>query len=46
MNFAEMPVEHLFYIPGVLLIGIALGFRFGARAARAELDRREAERRR
>lgn len=34
---------HLLYIPGVLLVGIALGFRLGARAARAEL---EAQRRR
>lgn len=39
-------IAHIIYIPGVLLIGIALGFRMGARAVRAELDRREQERRR
>ncbi len=40
-----MPVEHLIYIPGILLVGFALGFRMGARAARAELERREREQR-
>lgn len=39
-----MPVEHLIYIPGVLLIGLAIGFRMGARAARAEIERRRRER--
>ncbi len=38
-------IEHILYIPGVLLIGMALGFRFGASAARAEYERRERERR-
>jgi hypothetical protein len=33
-------LEHLFYIPGVLLVGIALGFRLGAKAARDELEKR------
>jgi hypothetical protein len=37
-------IEHLIYIPGMLLLGFALGFRLGARAARAELDRRKRER--
>ena len=37
---------HIIYIPGVLLIGFAFGFRMGARAVRAELARREQERRR
>jgi hypothetical protein len=32
---------HVLYIPGILLIGFALGFVYGAKAARAELDRRE-----
>jgi proteasome assembly chaperone (PAC2) family protein len=27
------------YIPGVLLIGVTLGYLFGARAARAEMTR-------
>ena len=35
-----MPVEHVIFIPGVLLIGIVLGYIMGARAARTELDRR------
>lgn len=36
--------EHLFYIPGILLVGLALGFRLGAKAARAELEKRRRER--
>jgi len=39
-------ISHIIYIPGILLIGFALGFRVGARAVRAELARREQERRR
>lgn len=39
-------IGHIIYIPAVLLIGLALGFRMGARAVRAELERREQERRR
>lgn len=34
-----MTVEHLIFIPGVLLIGITLGYVLGARAVRAELER-------
>lgn len=41
-----MPVEHVLYIPAVLLVGFAFGFRVGAKAARDELDRREQRRRR
>ncbi len=37
-------VAHIIYIPGILLVGFALGFRFGARAARAELERLAARR--
>ena len=33
-------LAHVLYIPGVLLIGTALGFVLGARAARAELERK------
>jgi uncharacterized membrane protein SpoIIM required for sporulation len=36
--------EHLFYIPAILLVGIAFGFRLGAKAARAELEKRRRER--
>jgi hypothetical protein len=32
--------EHFIFIPGVLLIGIVLGYIFGARAAKAEFERR------
>jgi hypothetical protein len=39
-----MPVEHILYIPGVLLVGLAFGYVIGARAARAELERRRQER--
>jgi len=39
-------ISHIIYIPGILLIGFAMGFRIGARAVRAELARREQERRR
>jgi hypothetical protein len=35
-----MTPEHVIFIPGVLLIGIVLGYIFGARATRAELTRR------
>ena len=37
-------IEHIFYIPGVRLLGLALGFRLGAKAAREELERRRRER--
>jgi len=39
-------IAHFIYIPGVLLIGIAIGFVLGARAARAELERRRKAQRR
>jgi hypothetical protein len=32
--------EHLLFIPGVLLIGVVIGYIMGARAARAEIERR------
>jgi hypothetical protein len=33
-------VAHFLYIPGVLLVGISIGFVMGARAARNELERK------
>jgi len=39
-----LPVEHIIYIPGILLVGVAVGYVLGARAARAELERRQRER--
>jgi hypothetical protein len=35
---------HVLYIPGILLIGFSLGFVYGAKAARAELERQKRER--
>ncbi len=34
-----MTIEHIIFIPGVLLVGITLGYAFGARAVRAEMTR-------
>jgi len=39
-----VPVEHFIYIPGMVLIGVTIGYVLGARAARAELERRRKER--
>ena len=32
-------VEHIIYIPGVLFVGVLVGYTMGARAVRAEMDR-------
>jgi hypothetical protein len=32
--------EHFIFIPGVLLLGIVIGYVMGVRAAKAEVDRR------
>ncbi len=43
----ELPsLAHLIYIPVILLVGLAIGFRLGASAARDELERRQKEKRR
>jgi hypothetical protein len=34
-----MPLEHIIYIPGVLLVGLTIGYMLGAKAVRAEFDR-------
>lgn len=34
-----MPVEHVIYIPAVLLLGVVVGYVLGARATRAEVNR-------
>ncbi|MET0389121.1 MAG: hypothetical protein ABW321_24320 [Polyangiales bacterium] len=39
-------IAHVIYIPGVLLVGIAIGFVLGARAARNEIARAAKTRRR
>jgi hypothetical protein len=32
--------EHFLFIPGVLLIGVVIGYIMGVRAAKAEIERR------
>jgi hypothetical protein len=32
--------EHFIFIPGVLLIGIVIGYIMGSRSAKAEIERR------
>lgn len=39
-----MTIAHILYIPGVLLVGLAFGFRLGAKAAREEAARQQKER--
>jgi hypothetical protein len=34
-----MTAEHVIFIPGVLLVGLTLGYALGARAVRAEVAR-------
>jgi hypothetical protein len=34
--------EHLVFIPGVLLVGLAIGYVMGAKAARKELEQARA----
>ena len=34
-----MTFEHIIYIPGVLLVGVTIGYLLGARAVRSELER-------
>jgi hypothetical protein len=36
-----MTIEHVIFIPGVLLVGMALGFVLGARAVRSEMTRQK-----
>jgi hypothetical protein len=33
--------EHFIFIPGILLVGIVLGYILGSRAVRAELEKRK-----
>jgi hypothetical protein len=34
-----MTFEHVIYIPGILLVGLIIGYLLGARAVRAETER-------
>jgi hypothetical protein len=39
-------LNHFLFIPGVLLVGLAIGYVLGAKAGRAEEQRRQKERKR
>lgn len=39
-HIAEMTVAHVIYIPFALMIGLIAGYVMGARAVRAELDKK------
>ena len=34
-----MTFEHVIYIPGILLVGLIIGYLLGARAVRSEIQR-------
>jgi len=38
-----MTPEHAIFIPGILLVGMSLGYILGARAVRAELAKKRAK---
>ncbi|MEO5729066.1 MAG: hypothetical protein ACMG6S_35020 [Byssovorax sp.] len=40
-NFGEMTIQHVIYIPFALMIGLISGYIFGARAVRAELEKKK-----
>jgi hypothetical protein len=35
-----MTPEHVIFIPGILLLGIVVGYVFGSRAARSDIERK------
>lgn len=35
-----MPIEHVIFVPAVLLVGMVVGYVMGARAARADTEKR------
>jgi len=39
VNVGDITVEHVIFIPGVLLVGVTIGFVLGARAVRNEMAR-------
>lgn len=39
-NIAAMTSNHFVYIPLVALFGVAIGYGWGAKAARADMERR------
>ena len=40
-DFGQMTPQHVIYIPSVLMLGLVVGYIMGARAVRAELERRK-----
>jgi len=40
-DFGQITPQHVIYIPSVLLLGLVVGYILGARAVRAELDKRK-----
>jgi uncharacterized protein YneF (UPF0154 family) len=40
-NFGQMTSQHVIYIPLVLLAGLVVGYLMGARAVRADLERKQ-----
>jgi hypothetical protein len=40
-DFGQITPQHVIYIPSVLLLGLVTGYILGARAVRAELERRK-----
>jgi hypothetical protein len=40
-DFGQITPQHVIYIPSVLLLGLVVGYILGARAVRAELEKRK-----
>jgi hypothetical protein len=40
-NFGQMTVQHVIYIPFILMMGMIVGYILGARAVRAELEKKK-----
>jgi len=40
-DFGQITPQHVIYIPTVLLLGLVVGYVMGARAVRAELEKRK-----
>ncbi len=40
-DFGGITPQHVIYIPSALLLGLVVGYTLGARAVRAELDKRK-----
>jgi hypothetical protein len=40
-DFGQMTPQHVIYIPSVLMLGLVIGYTLGARAVRAELEKRK-----